>query len=107
MVPRRMFEWGWGSAAAVWAMQWMGHKSLCCPPPSGRAAHDIYVGDLSAMQFNIPGPLRVCVCVCMSEHIPPPCATPMPTLSHLEPPKLHLLPIPLYPPWEDRTGTRG
>lgn len=32
-------------------------------PPRGRVAHDIYVGDLSAMQFNIPGPSRVCVSV--------------------------------------------
>lgn len=58
-----------------------GHRGNCwainllAGPPRGRAAHDIYVGDLSAMQFNIPGPLA-CVFECMAPSSCHPCHPP-------------------------------
>lgn len=62
----RTAAWGWGTwplwgAAAGGGNCWA--INLLAGPPRGRAAHDIYVGDLSAMQFNIPRPSRVCMCV--------------------------------------------
>lgn len=65
MVPRRMFEWGWGSAAAVWAMQWMGHKSLCCPPPPVAEQLTIFMLGIYLQCSLIFLDLCVCVCACV------------------------------------------
>lgn len=89
----RVWQGGWlcGTGVRDRRGQWelLGYKSPCwatnllAGPPRGRVAHDIYVGDLSAMQFNIPRLSRVCVYVCVSAW-PPPHAT----LCH---PHAHLL----------------
>lgn len=96
MAERGRGPWLLRGAAVGSGIRWV--INLLAGPPRGRAAHDIYVGDLSAMQFNIPRPLRVCACVrvCVAPSpcrpMPPPCPP-----SHLEPPGLPLSPTSISP----------
>lgn len=66
------------------------------------------------MQFNIPGPSRVCLNARLSPRATAchPCAIPVPSpcpASQPEPSRLCLLPthssVPLHPPWQNGTGT--
>lgn len=96
LAERERGPWLLHGAAVGSGIRWV--INLLAGPPRGRAAHDIYVGDLSAMQFNIPRPLRVCACVrvCVAPSpcrpMPPPCPP-----SHLEPPGLPLSPTSISP----------